>query len=89
MTTTTDYRVVTPAASVAFVQTRMGVAPGWGGARRLVNIVGRTRALDLMLSCKKIDVEEGQRIGYYDHVFSPDATVEDAEKWLTGNFFRG
>ena len=33
-------------------QARMGVAPGWGGARRLVNIVGRQRALELMLSCR-------------------------------------
>ena len=30
----------------------MGVAPGWGGARRLVNIVGKQRALQLLLSCR-------------------------------------
>ena len=33
-------------------QARMGVAPGWGGARRLVDIVGRQRALTLLLSCR-------------------------------------
>ena len=45
MTTATDVRLVTNNAAVTFVQGKMGLAPGWGGATRLVYTVGYRRAL--------------------------------------------
>ena len=43
--TATDIRLVTNNAAVTFVQGKMGLAPGWGGATRLVHTVGYRRAL--------------------------------------------
>ena len=60
-------RVVNSRASVSFVQARMGVAPGWGGAGRLVELLGRRRALQLLLSCRKVTVQEGLELGLFDN----------------------
>lgn len=85
LATATDWRLVTPQARVAWVQARMGVAPGWGGARRLVDIVGRQRALALLLSCRKVDAHTGLQIGLFDHVLEDrlhDQVVSSAVNWI-------
>jgi len=88
LTTSTDYRVATMGSSVAFVQARMGVAPGWGGAHRLVRLVGKQKALELLLSCQKIDTEIGSKIGFFDGKINHETTsiVQAAEKFLKDKF---
>ena len=81
LATATDYRVAAAGASLAFVQARMGVAPGWGGGGRLVELVGRRAALDLLLTCRKVGAEEGLALGLVDQVVEGEA-VGAAEKWL-------
>ena len=58
--------MVSSKASVSFVQARMGVAPGWGGAGRLVELLGRRKALRLLLSSRKVTVQEGLELGLFD-----------------------
>ena len=48
LATATDYRILDESANIRFVQALMGVSPGWGGATRLVRLVGRARALELL-----------------------------------------
>ena len=92
LSTLTDFRLASPGASVSFVQARMGVAPGWGGARRLVELVGRRRALLLLLTSAKLGSQEGADIGYFDDVLGGGEAVSLAEQWLLGgnnrNIFR-
>ena len=80
----TDFRLCSPGASVSFVQARMGVAPGWGGARRLVELVGRRKALQLLLTCSKLGSQEGAELGYFDAVLAGGEAVSQAEQWLLG-----
>jgi len=54
MTTFCDHRCITDQAKVQFVQTMMGVVPGWGGASRLLNIVSRSDALRLLGAAKPL-----------------------------------
>lgn len=84
LSTTTDFRLVRPGASVSFVQARMGLAPGWGGARRLVELLGRRKALQLLLTCSKLGTEEGTELGYFDAVLGGGDPVSQAELWLLG-----
>lgn len=52
---------------------RFGLVPGWGGSQRLPRLVGRRRALDLMLSARWLGAEEARDWGLVNHV------VDDAE----------
>lgn len=53
-----------------------GVIPGFGGMQRLPRIVGLGRALDIMLTGRRVGAEEALRIGLVSEVVS-DAELED------------
>ncbi|XP_069127547.1 ethylmalonyl-CoA decarboxylase-like [Argopecten irradians] len=80
LTTACDFRVMTNTARVGFVQMRMGVLTGWGGATRLVGLIGRTKALDILCSSRLLSSQECLRLGLANHVIPlPPLKEEDSE----------
>ena len=61
-----DFRVFTGHASLAFIEANVGVSTGWGGGKLLTDIVGPARALNCLLSCRKIGAEEALSVGLCD-----------------------
>ena len=60
-------RVVTePTASSTRSNSALGIAPGWGGAGRLVGHVGSRTALKLLANAAPIDASEGAELGLFD-----------------------
>lgn len=58
-----DLRIAGPRAFLALPQLRAGRFPRHGGTQRLPRIVGRARALDLLLSGRRVGAREAVRIG--------------------------
>ncbi|XP_076827700.1 ethylmalonyl-CoA decarboxylase [Brachyhypopomus gauderio] len=87
LATACDFRVMTSDAVIQFVHKHMGLVPGWGGAARLVRIVGSQNALKLLAGAKKVDPEFGRQIGLVDEElsspFSGGNVLVDAEEWLS------
>jgi enoyl-CoA hydratase len=54
-------------------EVKLGIIPGYGGTVRLPRLVGRGRALELILTGGMIDAEEALRIGLVNRVVEPDA----------------
>ena len=54
--------------TIAFAQVRLAIMPAWGGAERLAESVGRSRALLLIGTGRTVDAEEAQRLGLVDEV---------------------
>ncbi|KAL8707892.1 MAG: hypothetical protein Q9225_007688 [Loekoesia sp. 1 TL-2023] len=79
----TDFRVFTPATIVGLPETRLGIIPGAGGAPRLLNLLGRTRASDIILTGRRIIGEEALRIGLCDRLCGP--SLEDIQKKKIGD----
>jgi enoyl-CoA hydratase/carnithine racemase len=77
----TDFRVASDAARIHFVHARLGIAPGWGGAGRLVRLVGRRVALRLLSSASPLAPGEAAEIGLVDHRCTGNA-VDGALAWL-------
>lgn len=50
----------------------LGIIPGGGGTQRLAELVGRARALEIVLGCGDVDAEEAAQIGYVNKVFADD-----------------
>ncbi len=67
LTTACDYRVAGPTAILHFVHARLGIAPGWGGAGRLVRLVGRRRALRILTDARPLAPGEAASLGLVDH----------------------
>ena len=51
----------------------LGVLPGTGGTQRLVRIVGKSRAIELMVTGRLFSVEEAERMGVVDLVLDADS----------------
>ena len=72
-------RFASPAARLALPEVMLGLIPGAGGTQRLPHLVGRGRALELMLTCREMDAEEAARIGLVDRLLDRDALGETLE----------
>jgi enoyl-CoA hydratase len=60
-------------------EVKLGIAPGYGGTARLPRLVGRGRALELLLTGTMIDAAEAYRIGLVNRVVPADRLLDEAE----------
>ena len=81
LSTTCDFRIMGSSSYCQFVHGKLGVSPGWGGLNRLVSLVGRTTALKLLCSSRRMSPEEALRCQYADDVIpeseNPDTFVRN------------
>lgn len=71
-------RVASSKAKFGLPEVKLGIIPGYGGTVRLPRLVGRGRALEMMLTGEMIDAEEAYRIGLVNRVEEPDALLDAA-----------
>ena len=53
----------------------LGIIPGGGGTQRLARVMGKQRAMELVLTGRRIDAAEAQRLGIVNQ-------VAQSKKWL-------
>jgi enoyl-CoA hydratase/carnithine racemase len=78
-----DLRVLTEDARFAMAEVALGLVPDLGGTKRLVELVGYGRALDICVTGRRIDAPEALAIGLATSVV-PDADLDKAVTDLTG-----
>ena len=61
-------RVCSPKARFGLPEVKLGLIPGAGGTQRLPRLVGRGRALDIMLTGRQLGAEEALSIGLVNRV---------------------
>ncbi|XP_005944614.1 ethylmalonyl-CoA decarboxylase [Haplochromis burtoni] len=90
LTTACDFRLMEAGSVIQFDHKHMGLVPGWGGAARLVHLVGSQNALKLLGGAVKVDPELGVNIGLVDGVLEGHQKTEgaapllqQAENWLS------
>ena len=64
----TDLRVFASTAQVGFPETRLGIIPGAGGTYRLPALIGMARAMDLIITGRRVTGLEAFRLGLCDRV---------------------
>ena len=67
-----DARISADDATLGFPEVLLGLIPGAGGTQRLPRIVGVERALDLIVSGRRIDAREALDLGIVDDLAGPD-----------------
>jgi enoyl-CoA hydratase/carnithine racemase len=67
-----------PKAKMGLTELNLGLIPAWGGTQRMTRLVGRSKALDLILFSKKLDAREALEIGLVDAVSDPGELLKDA-----------
>lgn len=62
------FRLCTPNAKFGQPEVNLGVIPGYGGTQRLVQLVGKGRALEIMLSGRMVDATEAHTMGLVNYI---------------------
>jgi enoyl-CoA hydratase len=73
-------RIASSRARFGLPEVKLGIIPGYGGTVRLPRLVGRGRALELMLTGEMIDAAEALRIGLVNRVEEPGALLDAARE---------
>jgi enoyl-CoA hydratase len=71
-------RLASPNAKFGLPEVKLGLIPGFGGTVRLARLIGRGRALELLLTGNMIDAEEAARIGLVNRVVPTESLVNDS-----------
>jgi enoyl-CoA hydratase len=79
-----DIQIASARARFAFPQVVGGQAPRYGATQRLPRAVGRMRALDLLLSGRRISAREAERIGLVSQVVAPSRLAATVRKTVAG-----
>jgi enoyl-CoA hydratase len=74
-------RIASPNAKLGQPEVKLGIVPGYGGTQRLPRLVGRGRALELLLSGDPIDAAEAYRIGLVNAIAAQGELVATAKQW--------
>jgi enoyl-CoA hydratase/carnithine racemase len=75
-------RIAVETAKFGQPEVALGLVPGGGGTQRLPRLVGKGRALQLILSGEMISAQEALRIGLVNEIVSPAVLITRAETIL-------
>jgi enoyl-CoA hydratase/carnithine racemase len=67
-----------PKVMIGLTELNLGILPGWGGTQRLSRIVGRSRALEMILLSNKLSAAQSFEIGLINKLSPPGALMDDA-----------
>ncbi len=77
-------RIATENAKFGQPEVNLGIVPGYGGTQRLAQLVGRGKALELIMTADLISAQEAKAIGLVNHVVANrDDLMEFATKMMT------
>jgi enoyl-CoA hydratase len=63
-------------------EVNLGLIPGYGGTQRLTQLIGKGRAMELMMSGNMLNAADAHRVGLVNHVFTADSLLEESKKLL-------
>ena len=70
------FRIASTNAKMGLPEVTLGVIPGYGGTQRLVQLVGKGRAMELIMTAGMIDAETAKNYGLVNHVVSQEELLE-------------
>jgi enoyl-CoA hydratase len=75
-------RVASENAKFGLPEVTLGIIPGYGGTQRMTALVGKGRALELMMTADMISATEAREIGLVNHVTAQAELISKAESIL-------
>ena len=70
------FRVASDNAKMGLPEVTLGVIPGYGGTQRLPQLVGKGRAMEMIMSAAMIDAETAKNYGLVNHVVPQQELLE-------------
>ena len=74
------FRIASDNAKMGLPEVSLGVIPGYGGTQRLPQLIGKGRAMEMVMTAGMIDAQTALNYGLINHVTSQDELIPLAEK---------
>ena len=74
------FRIASDNAKMGLPEVSLGVIPGYGGTQRLPQLVGKGKAMELIMTAGMISAEDAKACGLVNHVVSQEELMPLAEK---------
>jgi len=75
-----DFIVCADNAKFGQPEINLGVIPGSGGTQRLTRLIGKSKAMDMILTARQMDAAEAERAGLASRIFPVNELVTEAVK---------
>jgi enoyl-CoA hydratase len=76
------FRIASENAKFGQPEVNLGLIPGYGGTQRLVQLVGKGKAMELLLTAHLIDAKEAAQLGLINHVTTAETLLEHTQSIL-------
>jgi enoyl-CoA hydratase len=73
-------RVASEKAKFGQPEVNLALIPGYGGSQRLIQYIGKGKAIELLLTGDMINAEEAYRLGLVNHVVAPGEELEKSKE---------
>jgi len=73
-----DFLIAADTAKFGQPEVKLGLTPGAGGTQRLPRTVGKSKAMDMLLTARMMDAAEAERAGHVSRVVPADKLIEEA-----------
>lgn len=75
-------RIASTNAKFSQPEVNLGIIPGYGGTQRLIQHVGKGKALELMMTGDMIDATEAHRLGLVNHLVAEGETITKSKEMI-------
>ncbi len=75
------FRLMKKGARIGLTETNLGIMPGYGGTLRLPRLVGRAKALELMLFGTQLEAEEALSLGLVHKAYDEQGYMDEVIKF--------
>lgn len=76
------FRIASENAKFGQPEVNLGLIPGYGGTQRLTQLVGKGKAMELIMTADMIGAEEAKSLGLVNHVYPLANLLDEAKKIL-------
>ena len=77
------FRLCSENAKFGQPEVNLGLIPGYGGTQRLVQLVGKGKAMELLMSAQLIDAAEAKQLGLVNYVTTAETLLDHTKQILT------
>jgi enoyl-CoA hydratase len=75
-------RIASDNAKFGQPEVNLGLIPGYGGTQRMVHLIGKGKAMELMMTTDMVDAQTALQCGLVNHVTTQDALLAKCEEIL-------